>query len=49
MKNNFKMIAKEIRCGDALRCIMLGKKDRPEAFHYLTSKENACGMIIAIT
>ena len=49
MENNFRIIAKEIRCGVALRCVMLGENDRLQAFHYLTSKENTCGMLIVIT
>jgi len=32
MEDNFKMTAKEIRYGYTLRCIMLGKNDRLEAF-----------------
>jgi len=43
------MIAKEIRRGDPLICIMLRINDRLEDFQYLTSKENTCGMLIVIT
>jgi len=49
MENDFKTIAKEIRFGDPLRCIMLGDNDRLEDFQYLSSTENTCGMLIVIT